>query len=75
MSTAPVSLRESEKQCTGCLLEDDDGAMRLESLLDLLRIFLGDTLFEYLWHRLDKLLCLETQQYSAKNSAKKKGEK
>jgi hypothetical protein len=71
MSTAPVSLRESEKQCTGCLLEDDDGTMRLEGLLDLLRIFLGDALFQYLRYRLDKLLCLESQQHSAK----KKGEK
>ncbi len=49
--------------CMGCLLEDDDGAVRLEGLLDLLRVFLGDSLFEYLWHRLDKLFCLETQQY------------
>ena len=50
-----------------CLLEDDDGAVRLESLFDLLCVFLGDTLFEYLWHGLDKLLGLETErQYSAK---------
>jgi hypothetical protein len=55
----------------GCLLEDDDGAVRLEGLLDLLRVFLGDTLFEYPWHRLDKLFCLETPQYSY--SAKEKG--
>jgi len=42
-----------------CLLEDNDGAVRLEGLLDLLRVFLGDSLFEYLWHRLDKLFCLD----------------
>jgi hypothetical protein len=55
----------------GCLLEDHDGAVRLEGLFDLLRVFLGDTLFENLWHRLDKLLCLETQQqYSAKEKKK-----
>jgi hypothetical protein len=46
----------------GCLLEDDDGAVRLEDLFDLLRVFFGDALLEYLWQRLDKLLCLETQQ-------------
>lgn len=50
---------EGKKQCMDCLLEDDDGAMRLEGLLDLLRVFLGDSLFEYLWHRLDKLFCLD----------------
>ena len=43
----------------GCLLENDDGAVRLEGLLDLLRVFLGDTLFEYLWHRLDKFFGLD----------------
>lgn len=43
----------------GCLLEDDNGAVRLEGLFDLLRVFLGDTLFEHLWHRLDKLFCLD----------------
>ena len=42
-----------------CLLEDDDGAMRLEDLFDLLRVFLGDTLFEQLRQRLDKLFCLD----------------
>ena len=56
-------MREREKQRMGCLLEDDDGAVRLKGLLDLLRVFLGDSLFEYLRHRLDKLFCLETQQY------------
>ena len=43
----------------GCLLEDDNGAVRFEGLFDLLRVFLGDTLFEHLWHRLDKLFCLD----------------
>jgi len=60
MIPAPVSLREREKQCMGCLLEDDDGTMRLENLFDLLRVFLGDTLFEHLWQRLDKLFRLDT---------------
>jgi hypothetical protein len=58
MGTAPVSWRKREKQCMGCLLEDDDGTVCLEGLFDLLRVFLGNSLFEYLWHRLDKLLCL-----------------
>jgi hypothetical protein len=51
----------------GCLLEDDDGAVRLEDLFDLLRVFLWNALLDYLWEGLDKLLCLETQQqHSAK---------
>lgn len=57
-----------------CLLEDDNGAVRLEGLFDLLRVFLGDTLFEYLWHRLNKLLCLWTKQ-SVLISAKEKNKR
>jgi len=43
---------------SGCLLEDDDGAVRLEDLFDLLCVLLRDALLEYLWHRLDKLFRL-----------------
>jgi hypothetical protein len=59
------------KAVSGCLIEDDDGAMYFESLFDLLRVFLGNTLFEYLWHRLDKLLGLNAT-YSTKKIEKKK---
>lgn len=40
--------RKAGKQRMGSLVEDDDGAMRLERFFDLLRVFLGYTLFEYL---------------------------
>jgi hypothetical protein len=40
--------RKAGKRRMGCLVEDDDGAMRLERFFDLLRVFLGYTLFEYL---------------------------
>jgi hypothetical protein len=53
-----------------CLLEDDDGTVRLEGLFDLLRVLLRDALFEHLWHRLDKLLRLHRTKDSVK---KKKG--
>ena len=33
--------RRAGKRRMGCLFEGDDGAMRLEYLLDLLRVFLG----------------------------------
>jgi hypothetical protein len=56
----------------GCLVEDDDGTMRLENLFDLLRIFLGYTLFEYLWHRFDKLFRLDPT-YSAEKKKAKQG--
>ena len=69
MGTAPVSSKEREELCVGRLLEDDDGAVRLEGLFDLLRVFLGDSLFKYLWHRLDKLLSLDPMILS-----KEKGE-
>ena len=62
MSTAPVSPRMegvNGREYMWCLVEDDDGTMRLESLFDLLRVFLGYTLFEYLWHRLNKLFRLD----------------
>jgi len=59
-----------DKAVDGCLIEDDDGAMCFESLFDLLGIFLGDTLFEHLWHRLDKLFGLNAT-YSVKRIEKK----
>ena len=54
----------------GCLLEDHNGTVRLEGLFDLLRIFLRDTLFEYLWQRLDKLLCLDPTTVLSKEKGK-----
>ncbi len=66
---ALVSLRAAH----GCLLKEDDGAMRLEGFFDLLRVLLGNALFEYLWHRLDELFGLDSKQYSAKGVRKKKG--
>lgn len=47
MSTTPINLWKKGRQASG-LVEDDDGAMRLERFFDLLRVFLGYTLFEYL---------------------------
>lgn len=49
MSTTPINLCKKEQaRAYAVLVEDDDGAMRLERFFDLLRIFLGYTLFEYL---------------------------
>jgi hypothetical protein len=44
--------------------------MRLENLFDLLRVFLGYTLFEYLWHRFDKLFRLDPTYSAGKKKAK-----
>ncbi len=50
---------------SGCLLKDDDGAMCLKDLFDLLCVLLWDALLEYLWHRLDKLFHLvQSNEYS-----------
>lgn len=53
-----IARRASGKAESGSLLKKDDSTVCLESLFDLLRIFLGDTFFEHLWHRLDKLFRL-----------------
>jgi hypothetical protein len=53
-----------------CLVEDDDGTMRLKCHFDLLRVFLWYTLFEYLWQRFDKLFRLDPTYSAKKNGAK-----
>jgi hypothetical protein len=48
--------------------------MRLEGLFDLLRVFLGNTLFENLWQRLDKLFCLDTTVHTQQREGKERWE-